>query len=193
MLCACALISCGEQHSNSSDSKTDVTTLSKQEIPNCVLDVEARQIKKCSPDITEDYTGFSGLLMIDAIRPDRQWMPTTGIELVSPDQNNVIRMTFTVRKWATDENGMEVVSKTPFIGSIEKWKHKELQWRKEVEATIQPAQPFTFSIHWQQQKELQIALDEETITIDNIGFDISQFSIYGSGVRVATSDFGILH
>lgn len=165
----------------------------KQELPNCVLDVEARQIKKCKPESDKPYHGFSGELMIDAIRPDRQWVPATGIELSSAEGNQFIRIVFTVNKWATDEQGEYQVSKTPFIGSIEKWKDKELQWRKPLDASILPATPFAFSVSWQEQEKLNLIFDKQTTEITNPEFKISGFSLFGSGVRVSTADLNIFH
>ena len=164
----------------------------KQELPNCVLDVEARQIKKCKPERNAPYHGFSGELMIDAIRPDRQWVPTTGIELSSAEENQFIRIIFAVNKWATDEQGEYQVSKTPFIGTIEKWKDKELQWRKPLDTSILPATPFAFSVEWQEQQKLNLTFEQETIELANPDFNISGFAIFGSGVRVSTADLGIL-
>lgn len=192
ILAACGKTTPKEKEDTDTASIPQTQALSKHEIPNCVLDVEARQIKKCNPDLTETYHGFGGLMMIEAIRPDRQWVPTTGIEIKSQDEREVIRIIFSVTKWAVDKDGKEAVSETPFIGTIEKWTQREMKWRKEVNAQMKPAQPFAFSVDWHNQKDLVITLEQEVITIENIGFNIDGFSVFGSGVRVATSDLGIL-
>ncbi len=170
--------------------QTEAKPTNRITLPNCLLDVKAKQIKKCKPEINQKgVIGLEGELAITAIRPDRQWAPSVGIEFLSEDESDVLRLVFKIKKFTVDANGNALVSETPFTGSIERWSNKEIQSQTAIEAHILPAKPFSFTINWKHEGIVSITLDSDALEEQEIDFAISKVLFFGSGVRVATADF----
>lgn len=187
------LSSCNDTASpNAIRSSKNIPEHAHTEIPNCVLDVNPGKIKKCKPELELKTFGLSGEIRLDGIRPGRKWTPMSAIELISADENSVLRIKFSISEYKKEKNGKVLLAETPFNGAIELWRSKTLVWSQEIPIELLPLKALDFKLVWEQPGQVNIALDGERWDVTTQDFEVTSVNIIGSGVRASTASLVLL-
>jgi hypothetical protein len=195
--CALALLiflaGCEQPHIEPAKSAIfEQPTVTETARPNCVLDVGPGKIKKCRPELGADTTGISGQLQIDGIRPDRHWTPMVALELSSHDEQNKLRITFSVKEYPQDADGEVLMEQTPFTATVSRWVGKQQTWSEALPAKILPATPFDFQVTWNDDTSLTLTLESDAWKTEPLNFQVHGIAVAGSGVMASTSGLRVL-
>lgn len=182
----------GKQIEAADISALDINAMEKITKPNCVIDVDPGKIKKCKPELEVGIHGVSGTILIDGIRPDRNWAPMVALELSSIDEANKFRIKFNITEYKTDAEGKAILQETPFKGVAELWTNRNNDWSTDLAVEIMPALPFEFVVVWNDDQSLSIRLGETAWKTGPIGFDVDHILIMGSGVMASTDNLSVL-